>query len=381
MFDLPNHTSSGILIGGDRVHEPLYAIVPYFNPWRWKSREKHTQRALKHFHDSGATVIFVEASFNRRDAVFADCGLDGAATHCPVVGADSRFRHRYLHVATKSELWLKECLINYGVIHGVPADGQNLCWLDSDITFLRPDWVGECIQKLQHGGTHDMTFLQMFSQARDLAPNYEMLPNGYKHSSGPSFMANYYEKTLSPEVLADLKKIGSDLQQLQTDFAKLEEDVADTYPPPVWPGLAWACTRNAWDAVGGLFDVAIWGGGDYDMAHALTEQAGRRIHKGVHPNYRQMLLAWEDRCRRYIRRNVLVMEGVVFHSWHGRKTDRLYIEKRKLMQKVKFDPIAHLKRDAQGMWQLHDDGSEQFIHFRDMMRKIATIRNEDSIDL
>ena len=62
----------------DKVTEPLYAVVPYFNPWRWKSREKHTQRALKHFHDSGAVIILVEIGFNRREHVFADSGLDGS---------------------------------------------------------------------------------------------------------------------------------------------------------------------------------------------------------------------------------------------------------------------------------------------------------------
>src|SRR5271165_3476139 len=125
-----------------------------------------------------------------------------------------------------------------------------------------------------------MAFLQMFSQARDLAPNYEMLPTGYKHSSGPSFMANYLNKSMSPQIIADLQEIGDDISKLATDFQHLEKDL-NPYPPPVWPGLAWACSRNAWDAVGGLFDIAVWGGGDYDMAHALTEQASTRIHKGV----------------------------------------------------------------------------------------------------
>jgi len=37
-----------VIIAKDQVREPLYAIVPYFNPWRWKSRVKHTERALKH---------------------------------------------------------------------------------------------------------------------------------------------------------------------------------------------------------------------------------------------------------------------------------------------------------------------------------------------
>jgi hypothetical protein len=66
----------------DAVWEPLYAIVPYFNPWRWKSREKHTLRARKHFADAGAVVVLVEVAFNRRELTFADCGLDGTLAEC-----------------------------------------------------------------------------------------------------------------------------------------------------------------------------------------------------------------------------------------------------------------------------------------------------------
>ena len=49
------------------------------------------------------------------------------------------------------------------------------------------------------------------------------------------------------------------------------------YPPRVFPGLAWACTRKAWDDVGGLIDWAIWGGGDWHMANALAEKPDRMM--------------------------------------------------------------------------------------------------------
>jgi hypothetical protein len=66
----------------DAVREPLYAIVPYFNPWRWKSREKHTFRARKHFAGAGAVVVLVEVAFNRRDLTFTDRRLDGTLAEC-----------------------------------------------------------------------------------------------------------------------------------------------------------------------------------------------------------------------------------------------------------------------------------------------------------
>lgn len=373
-------THGPIIIAKDQVREPLYAVVPYFNPWRWKSRVKHTERALKHFHDSGAVIYLVECGFNRRELVFADSGFDGMLANCGIHGTH---KHKYIGLHTKEELWLKENLINIGV-QNLPYGWEQVCWLDSDIHFVRPNWVGECIHKLQHGTSADKTFVQMFSHARDVSTNYELLPENYPHANGRGFVQAWHEgvlkTTLSPEILADLKQIGTDLQNLVRDFTKLEKDI--TYDQNrVWPGLAWACTNPAWQAVGGLMDFPIWGGADWHMSHALIEKTEGMMRTDLHHNYKKMVNQWYHRCRTEIRRNVLVMEGTVLHAWHGRKTDRGYNAKHALLSKFGFDPLRHLKRDSQGLYQLHDDRSTSVVQIRDMMRRIAKERNEDSIDL
>jgi hypothetical protein len=336
----------------DRVTEPLYAIVPYFNPWRWKSREKHTARAVKHFQDSGAVVVLVEAAFNRRELAFADSGLDGTPASCGVLGEDHRFRHMYLGLRTRDELWIKENLINLAVAR-LPYDWQQVCWLDSDIQFLRPNWVGEAIHKLQH-----YDFLQMFSHARDLGPNYEMLPEAYPHANGPGFVYSWERDELQ-------RATGND---------------GYYYQSRVWPGLAWAATRRGWDAVGGLMDFAVWGGGDWHMAHALVEKTEGMMRNDLHRNYKKLVNQFYQRCRTHVRQNVGVMDGTIVHNWHGRKTDRGYNKKHELLAKIGFDPPRHLKRDHQGIWQLNDDRSTAFVRLRDMMRRIARERDEDSSD-
>jgi hypothetical protein len=343
----------------DAVREPLYAIVPYFNPWRWKSREKHTLRALKHFHDAGAVIILVEAAFNRRELTFdtheqldfADSGLHGTLAQCGIMGQE--FRHKYIPLRTKDELWLKENLINIGVM-SLPYDWQQVCWLDSDIHFIRPNWVGECIHKLQH-----YSFLQMFSQARDVNSNYEMLPSNYPHGSGNSFMEAYHSGELE----------------------KTNPWNKDSYHySSIWPGLAWAATRKAWDDVGGLLDFAVWGGGDWHMAHAMIEKTQGMMRTDLHHNYQKLVMQWYHRCRTHIRSNVGVMEGVVLHHWHGKKMSRGYNEKHALLAKFGFDPLRHLKRDSQGLYQLHDDRSTSYVQIRDLLRVIAKERNEDSTE-
>ncbi len=375
-------SAPGIHIANDRVNEPLYAIVPYFNPWRWKSRAKHTQRALKHFHDSGCVIVLVEIGFNRRSFVFEGSGLDGAAANCPILG-DHRFRHRWLGYRTTDELWLKENAINLGVA-SLPHDWQQVCWLDSDVHFLRPNWVGECIHKLQH-----YSFLQMFSHARDLGPDYEMLSEDYPHANGLGFVEAWDRGILNTSASGDqtADQVSRSIRPCpvvprhdccEPGYGTIGQGGAEKR---VWPGLAWACTRKAWDDVGGLFDQAIWGGGDWHAAHALIEKTEGMMRTDLHRNYKKLVDQWYQRCRTHIRRNVGVMQGSITHHWHGKKTGRGYNTKHALLAKIGFDPPRHLKRDYQGLLSLHDDRSAAYPSMRDLMRVIARERNEDSIDI
>lgn len=375
-----------LIFNADKVHEPLQVIIPFQNPRRWKSRVKHAQRAIKHFHDSGATITFVEVALTRRDLIFADSGLDGTPTNCEIVG--SKYKHKYIGLHTRDEWWLKENLINVGV-QSLPYDWQQVAWIDADVHFVRPNWVGECIHKLQHGTNSEIAFCQMFSQAADLAPNYEILPATYPHAQGIGFAKAWQEgtlkPTLTPQIIADLKSIGGDLSRLLKDFMQLEEDLVGNYygqddAKRVWPGLAWACTRNAWDAVGGLMDFAVWGGSDYSTSFALTGRSNGIIRDDVHPNYKKLTMEWYERCQRHVRRNILVMDGTILHHWHGKKVQRGYASKHALMAKYGFDPLRHIKRDSQRLWQTNDDGSEGVVQLREAFRKAATERNEDSID-
>jgi len=330
--------------------------------------------------DSGAVVVLVEVAFNRRSFAFADSGLDGTPANCGVLGNDHRFRHKYIGLRSQSELWLKENQINLAVAQ-LPFDWQQVCWLDSDVHFVRPNWVGECIHKLQH-----YAFLQMFSQARDLSPTYEMMPEEYPHAAGVGFVSHHMGAGFpEPRETVAGPVSGTLVETRQGTAVSLNLQLAGPnitpYPPPrVFPGLAWAATRKAWDDVGGLIDFAVWGGSDWHMAHALIEKTEGMMRNDLHRGYQKMVMQWYHRCRTHIRQNVGCMEGAIFHAWHGRKTDRGYNAKHKLLAEIGFDPARHLKRDYQGLWQLHDDRSSAFVKLRDMMRRIAKERDEDSND-
>jgi hypothetical protein len=306
------------------------------------------ERFAQNVHDAGAVLHTVEGAFGERDH-----SLIGIAPHetlCDRLQKNPTLdhqQHQYHQLRSSHELWQKEALINIGVAR-LPSSWKYVAWLDGDIQFLRPNWVGETIQLLQH-----YAFIQMFSHAQDLGPDYEVI------ASRDSFMS----RALSQKTLP-------------TGYY----DSAATVQTAGWSGLAWACRRDAWDAVGGLIDFAIHGGGDWHMAFALLGQAENSIHKGVHPTYKRHILEWQERCERHIRRNVGCMTGTVAHFWHGDKRLRHYSDRHALLAKTQFNPDIDLKRDWQGLYQLVDHGTDRSLQLRDGLREYARLRNEDGVD-
>ena len=340
----------------DKILDPLYVITPIYNPIRFRSRWKLYERFRKHIEESGALLYTIEAAFGERHHSLTEISSHKVQGQCPVLKEENdancvhddprRGGHRYIRVRTYDELWLKENLINVA-IQRLPSDAKYVAWIDADVMFLRPDWVAETIHQLQH-----YKFLQMFSYAQDLGPNYEVI------SKRESFMFNYLEGGVLPTGYYSAYQKGG-----------------------AWSGLAWACRKEAFDEVGGLIDFAIHGGADWSMAFALVGQVDLSMRHDLHPHYTQAMKRWETLCNRHIRRNVGCMSGTVSHFWHGRKKNRRYSDRHKLLSMTQFDPLNDLKKDWQGIFQLEDDGSERFLLLRDGLRKYARDRLEDGNEL
>jgi hypothetical protein len=113
----------------------------------------------------------------------------------------------------------------------------------------------------------------------------------------------------------------------------------------------------------------------------LIGKAQQVIPKGSHPNFTKRILGWQALAERNIRRDVGVMSGVVSHYFHGRKTDRKYVDRSRLLADLKFDPDHDMGYDWQGMPELLDDGSERFIKIRDGIRHWMRQRNEDTVEV
>jgi len=318
----------------DRIRRPLHVVTTVFNSARYRSRWKLLEDFIGMCDDTGARLTVVEVAFGARDFALP---RDDA-------------RYQLVQLRTRSEIWLKENAINIGVSR-LPADWEYVAWIDGDVTFVRPDWADETLHQLQH-----TPVVQMWSEAMDMNSKHELMFH---------WKSLNYVRYLGLPTVPDAGKQGSYYYM----------PVKGRLSPYPHAGYAWAMRRDAWDALGGLFDKAILGAADWHMGHALLGQVEWTISRGYTQQYKDYLREWEARAEKYIKRNVGFVRGTVVHHWHGPKTLRRYQSRNNIMIHAKYDPDRDLKRDWQGLYQLTDRST----YLRDAARRYFHEREEDSI--
>jgi hypothetical protein len=198
-------------------------------------------------------------------------------------------------------------MINLGVRHLLPATWKAMAWVDSDIEFENPSWINHTLQILN--GSKDV--VQLFSHCLDMDHQENTMRVfhgfGYQYETGKKYTTqgvNYWH-----------------------------------------PGFAWACTRKAYDAMGGVFDVGILGSGDNQMALAFIG-SDKGAQTDLTPGYRAQLHAFTRRVR-----NVRLgyVPGVIRHYTHGSNQNRRYMDRWKILVKHCYDPCVHVTHDDFGM--------------------------------
>jgi hypothetical protein len=289
--------------------EPLYVILPYFNFCGFKRRRD-------------LFVDFVRRNKSLR-LVVIEC--DGPAP----LGKLGVWKH--IRVKSPNHIWIKESLINQAV-RRLPKSWKYMAWVDADITFLNEGWVEDTVYELRK---HDM--VQLFRTCVNLGPDGESIKTdksfGHMLSTGTEY------------------------------------STSDKYG--FWhPGYAWACSRKAYDQMGGLLDWAILGSGDRHMALAWIGRVAESAPGNVHPTYARMLLEYQERCRGL---KVSYIEGTIVHHWHGRFVDRKYKERWKILTDGQYDPADDVGITKDGMIRLSLAGSR----FRNQLKEYFVGRKED----
>jgi hypothetical protein len=315
----------------------LHVVTCISNPIRFQSRYRLYRDFAKHMHDSGVDLSTVECAFGARPFEITQAG-----------------NPFHLQLRGSCEMWYKENMLNL-VIARLPSDWEYVAWIDADVHFIRPDWPIETVHQLQH---YDI--VQLFSEAQDLGPD------------GHTF-ARY--RSFAWSSLHNIPRLqGAGYYGGVPD--KRDQSIAYYHHP----GFAWAMRRRAFDAVGGLVDFAVVGEADFIMARAIFGEAAKCFYPGVGPGYQSAILEWQKRAA-ILRRNFGCVEGTILHNWHGRKAQRNYWDRCKILAASKFDPATDLKRDWQGLYQIVDHGDERSLVLRDGLRAYFRSRNEDATEM
>lgn len=319
----------------------LHVVTTISNPARYASRYALYERFVEQMFRAGVELTTVELTYGERRSGVSEI-LDRLAD---LYGRGKERRHIRLH--SRSELWHKENLIDIGMA-SLPEDARYLAWIDADITFQRPDWAVETVERLQQAD-----IVQLFSHAVDLAPDHQLAPP-YRHAT--SFLCAH-------------------LHSLPSSSGR--------YDDHNWhPGYAWAITRDAYRALGGLMDFAILGAADRHMAMALIGKAELSLPRGITNGYRQRVMAWQDLAEEHVRGNIGYVPGLITHGWHGRKRQRGYHDRWQILVRNQYDPTTDIKYEpTTGLIEWSHARSGRLRNLRDDVRRYFRSRNEDSIDL
>lgn len=321
------------------ITEPLYVVTVISNPNRYYSRYKLYQAFEHMVEDAGGILYTVELALRDR--------------HFEITSPDNP---RHIQVRSPSQLWHKENLLNIGISR-LPQNWSYVATIDADIQFARPDWANEALHLLQH-----YQIIQMFSHATDLSPTFEPL------QTQTGFIYQWMKGQPEPV------RINSDNSSKHGNHCH--------YPyhhgHALWhPGYCHAYRRSALADLGGLGDIAILGSGDHHMMCALIGKVKDSIHKDMHQSFKDYWLEWETRAQIHIKRNIGYMPGSIDHYWHGKKKNRKYIDRWKILTEEKYNYHKDTKRDVQGILTLTDHN----IELRDRIRQYFSDRMEDSIDV
>lgn len=354
----------------DVVREPLHVITCVYNPARYKSRYKLYRDFQLRMRQGGVILHTIEAAFGERDWALREhavhCGqpLEEYKSHGPApVIPQGQGEYLRLRLDDHQEVWTKENLLNLAV-QRLPHDWKYVAFIDADVAFVRPDWVSETLHQLQH-----YPVVQMFSEAIDLDPVYgrsglgksndavRQMSHGYCHVHG----------LLDDQVVTAL-------------YDKPTNRGATVAQGSVYrhPGFAWAWRREALNGIGGLMEHVLLGSADWHMAWALSGRVEDTM-KGhwLSLSYRQRCQNWQTAAARHVAGHLGYVEGLLLHYWHGKKIDRGYRTRWKIMADHGYDPAGDLERDWQGVIRL----TAQKPRLVDDVRQYFRARNEDSIDL
>ena len=304
----------------------MWAITSYFNPIRYR-RRSFNYHVFRRSLD--LPLVTVELGFDGKyELTNKDADvliqIDGGAV-----------------------LWQKERLLNLA-LKAVPADIENIAWLDCDVVFQRSDWIEEAERRLT-----SLNVIQLYSESAEFKA--ELL------HSAVNTEAHY-----TPAIVALFADSNLPTKERWQSVEKIR---------PKQFGFAWAGKRALLQDQS-FYDAAILGGADGLMflaMYGLFEEAINRssLNKVSANHY----LSWAESFHKAVAQRVGHIPGKIYHLWHGDRKNRKYRDRYRLLRS--FDPYSDISLASNGAWRWKDPQSE----LAQNVKKYFLERLEDDVTL
>ena len=302
----------------DPIENVLHVVCVVSNPCMYATRYILAREFIKRMEYEPNIILYVcELLYENQDKFY-------------VTKQDNP---RHLQIRTKTPLWHKENMINAIIRERLPSTWKAVAWIDADIQFESAHWAMDTLSLLN--GQYDI--VQLFSHAIDMNKKEDTMRVfqgfGYKHANHRPYV-----------------KMGADFWH---------------------PGYAWACTRKAYEKIGGLYDISILGSGDHNLSFALLGKSKLSVNEKVTENYKKTVREYETAVKKL---RLGYVPGVIKHFFHGTKENRKYSERWQILIKHQYDPYKHLFRDENGILQPTDECPKELLN--DILNYFVE-RNED----
>jgi hypothetical protein len=282
------------ILNNDPIDNKLHVITVISNPCLFARRYILTKEFITRIETEEPNVILyvVELAYGKQQFLVT-----------------KKKNKRHLQLRCETPLWHKENMINLGISKLLPLNWKAVAWIDADVEFENSNWVTDTLKILN--GSKDI--VQLFSHCVDMNPIGEAM------------------KVFSSWGYQYIKKLPYSSNTLN-----------------YWhPGYAWACTRKAYDRMGGLFDKGILGSSDNIMALSyLHHEEITGLNADNSQNYKDEVFKFRDRVKNL---RIGYVPGIIRHYYHGTKANRKYGDRWKILVKHQYSPNKHITYDNNGL--------------------------------
>ena len=279
------------IMNNDPIDDTLHVIAVTSNPCQFARRYILAREFLSRMEqEANVKVYVVELAYGDQQFYVTD-----------------KKNPRHLQVRGTVPLWHKENMINMGV-KLLPSNWKAMAWIDADVEFENVNWAMDTLKVLN--GCRDV--VQLFSHAVDMNKRMEAM------SIFPSFGFQYAKKS---------RYGGTGIN--------------------MWhPGYAWACTKKAYDRMGGLYEYSILGSGDHNMSFSFIGQPDKSLNEDTTNAYKESLRLFQKRAAQL---RLGYVPGIIRHHFHGSKKNRKYHERWQILVEKAYNPFIHITKNRDGL--------------------------------